>query len=476
MQTTTTPLPRSRLQIEFELPAERLTRSLDDAARRLSQQHRISGFRPGKAPRAVVERVVGASTVMEEAVDLLVEGSVREVVRDQKLLPLSSPEVEVTQAEEGKPVIFKATMQVRPEVILGDFEHFPFKPEVEPVDETMVEKVVDELRDSEGHLEPVEDRAARIGDYVIVAFDGTRDGAKFIGGSSQNMPLVLGEHRLYPGFEDHIVGMAKGEDREFDIDIPEDFQVESMRGAHMHFNLTLKELRGKVLPEANDEFARSIGRFEDLAHLKLELRKRLEENALDRARHQFADRIVEYAALNATIDLPDVLVDQEVEVMRDEVLSAMARQGISEEAYLKATGKSETEMREQFRPQAHQRARSLLVLAEISKVKGIEVSEAEVEAEVDQARSRYASNRSLVQYFESERGRNSIRSTIRQTRTVEQLVDEWLAAHPEAPRLKHIEDAGPGSTVGTPPAEAAASAGMTEPVSVTPPAAGAPGA
>jgi trigger factor len=476
MQTTNTLLPRSRLQIEFELPAERLTRSLDDAARRLSQQHRISGFRPGKAPRTVVERVVGAATVMEEAVDLLVENVVREAVRDQEIAPLASPEVEVTQAEEGKPVIFKATLQVRPVVKLGDFENFPFKPEVEPVDETMVEKVVDELRDSEAHLEPVEDRAAAIGDFVIVSFDGTRNGAKFIGGSSDQMPLVLGENRLYPGFEDHIVGMWKGDEREFDIDIPEEFPVATMRGAHMHFKLKLKELRGKVAPEANDEFARSIGRFEDLAHLKAELRKRLEENALDRARHQFADRIVDYAALNATIDLPDILVDQEVEVMRDEMRSAMARQGITEEAYLKATGKTEAEMREQLRPQAFTRARSLLALSEIAKVKGVEVPDADVEAEVAQARARYASDRSLVQYFESERGRNYIRSTLRRSRTVEQLVDEWLAAHPEAPRLRHVEDGGPGSTVETRPAESAASAGMTEPVSQMPPAAGASGA
>ena len=356
MQTTNTPLPRSRLQIEFELPAERLTRSLDDAARRLSQQHRISGFRPGKAPRAVVERVVGASTVMDEAVDLLVENAVREAVRDQEIAPLASPEVEVTQAEEGKPVIFKATLQVRPEIKLGDFENFPFKPEVEPVDETMVEKVVDDLRDGEGHLEPVEGRAAGNGDYVIVAFDGTRDGAKFTGGSSERMPLVLGQNRLYPGFEDHIVGMWKGEDREFDIDIPENFQVEWMRGAHLHFKLKLKELRGKVVPEADDEFARSVGRFKDLADLKVELRKRLEENALDRARHEFADRIVDYAAANATIDLPDILVDQEVEVMRDEMRSALARQGISDQAYFKATGKTDAEARAEFRPQAEKRA------------------------------------------------------------------------------------------------------------------------
>jgi trigger factor len=263
MQTTNTPLPKSRLQMEFELPAERLTRSLDDAARRLSQRQRISGFRPGKAPRAVVERVVGAPVLLEEAVDLLVENAVREAVREQGILPLDSPEVEVTQSEEGKPVLFKATLSVRPEVILGDFENFKFKPEVEAVDETMVEKVVDELRDSEAHLEPVTDRPAANGDYVHrVAFDGTRDGAKFVGGSSQQMPLSWARTGSTRASRTTSSGMRTGEDREFDIDIPEDFQVESMRGAHMHFALKLKELRGKIVPEANDEFARSIGRFD----------------------------------------------------------------------------------------------------------------------------------------------------------------------------------------------------------------------
>ncbi len=468
MQTTNTPLPKSRLQIEFELPAERLTRSLDDAARRLSQQHRIPGFRPGKAPRAVVERVLGAPTVLDEAVDHLIDGAVREAVREQEIVPLDSPEVEITQAEEGKPVTFKATLQVRPEIKLGDFEHFKFKPEVDAVDETMVEKVVDELRDSEAHLEPMDDREARVGDYVIVAFDGTRDGEKFVGGSSEQMPLILGENRLYPGFEDHIVGMRKGDDTEFDLAIPEDFVVESMRGAQMHFKLKLKELRGKVVPEANDEFARSIGRFTDMNHLKVELRKRLEANALDRARHEFADKIVEYAADNATIELPDILIDQEVDVMRDEMRAAMARQGISEEAYLKATGKTDEEMRESFRPQAEKRAKSLLALSEIAKVKAVEVSDAEVEAEVEQARVRYASNRSMVQYFESERGRTYIKSTFRRSRAVEQLIDEWLAAHPEAPRLVHLEDAEHSSSGDAPSESAAESVGAADPGNPTP--------
>ena len=476
MQTTNTPLSKSRLQIEFELPPERLARSIDAATRRLSQQHRISGFRPGKAPRSIVERVLGASAVLDEAVELLVEDAFRQAIREQDLAPLTSPEVEVTQAEEGKPVIFKATVQVRPEIKLGDYEHFSFKPEIQAVDETMVEKVVDELRDSQASLEPVDGRGAQKGDYAVVAFHGTRDGAPFEGGSSDRMPLILGDDRLIPGFEDNLVGAAKGEKREFDVVFPEDYQEESLRGQTTHFAVTVNELRAKVQPDATDEFARSVGKFEDMADLKAVLRKRLETNALDRARHDFADKIIEYAAANATVELPDVLIDQEVEVMRDELRSALARQGIGEEAYLKVAGKTEEDLHKEFRPQAEKRVKTLLVLSEIAKARGVEVPDRDIQAEITRARSRYASNQGLVRYFESERGRNYIRSTIRRSRTVEQLVDEWLAAHPEAPRLPHLEDAEESSTVETPSAEAAASVGATDPGSLTPPAATASGA
>ena len=456
MQTTNTPLPQSRLQLEFEVPPERLAKAIGQAVVRLARQTRVPGFRPGKAPRLMIERVLGPGVVLDEAIEQLVDDSYREALREQDLRPLTPPEVEVTQREEGKPVIFKAVVQVLPEVKLGDFEHFPFVPEVKPVDETMVEKVVDELRDNEAHLEPVPDRPAQIGDYATVAFQGTRDGASFIGGSSEQMLLMLGQNRLYPGFDDHIVGLQKGEEREFDLTIPEDFQVESMRGGEMHFNLTLKDLRGKVAPEANDDFARSIGSFTDLDHLKAELRERLEANALDRARHEFADKIVEYAVANATVDMPEILVDKEVEVMRDEMRSAIARQGMSEEAFLEAAGKTEAEMNEQYRPQALTRAKSLLVLAEIATVKGVEVSEAEIEAEVQAARTSYANDRDMVRYFDSERGRSYIRTTSRRSRTVEQLVDEWLAAHPDAPRLRHHQAASASSPMADRSAEAAA--------------------
>jgi trigger factor len=474
MQTNNTPLPKSRLQLEFELPPERLTKAITLAVGRLSHQARVPGFRPGKAPRIMVERVVGAQVVLDEAIDQLIEDAFREAMREQDLAPLASPEVEIVQGEEGKPVIFKAIVQIRPEVKLGDFEHFGFKPEIGPVDETMVEKVVDELREAEGSLEPVEGRAAVKGDYMVIGFVGTRDGVPFPGGTSERMPLIIGDDRLIPGFEDHLVGAAKGDEREFDITFPDDYQEESLRAQTAHFAVTVKEIRAKVMPPANDEFARTVGKFENMAELKAELRKRLEANALDHARHEFADKIIQYATDNATIELPDILIDQEVEVMHDELRSTLARQGIDEEAYLKVVKKTEDEIHAEFRPQAEKRVMTLLVLSEIARVKGVEVPESDVNGEIARARSRYAENPNLIKYFESERGRNYIRSTFRRSRTVELLVDEWLAAHPDSPRLPHIEDIDESAPVAGASAESAASIGVTDVGSLTPPAAAAP--
>jgi trigger factor len=467
MQTTNTPLPKSRLQLEFELPPERLSKAIDQAVGRLGRQTRVPGFRPGKAPRVMLERYLGATAIVDDAVDHLVEEAFREAMTEQDLLPLASPEVEITQSEEGKALIFKAIVQVRPDVTIGDYDHFGFEPEIKPVDETMVEKVLDELREDQASLEPVTDRGAEKGDYAVLAFVGTRDGMPFDGGSSDRMPLIIGEERLIPGFEDHLIGAEKGEEREFDIVFPEDYQEASLRDQTAHFTVTVKDLRHKALPVADDAFAKSVGKFEDLAELKAELRKRLEAGALDRARHEFSDQIIDYATANATIDLPDVLVDQEVEVMHDELRSALARQGLDEATYLKVVAKTDADLHTEFRPQAEKRVKTLMVLSEIAKARGVEVPDKDIDGEIERARSRYANNQELIKYFESERGRNYIRSTFRRSRLVEQLVDEWLAAHPDFPRLPHIEDSDDSSPVAQPAGAASAAIGATDPASLS---------
>ena len=287
----------------------------------------------------------------------------------------------------------------------------------------------------------------------------------FDGGTAERMPLIIGEDRLIPGFEDELVGLKVGDTKGFDITFPADYGEETLAGQQAHFEVEVRELREKILPDADDDFARSMGDFTDLANLREEITKRLERNALDKARHGFSDQIIEYAVANATIDLPDVLVEQEVEVMHDEFRTALARQGISEEAYTKVSGKSHEELHTDFRPDAEKRVKVLLVLSKIAETEGLQISDAEVDAEIEKGKERYAGDPKLAKYFESDRGRSYIRSTLRRSRVVEKLVDDWLAAHPEHPAIPHVED-GPADTMDDDQARSVAAVGATDPGSI----------
>ena len=465
MHVTTTPAPKSTVELEIELPPERLDQAIRDAVQHLSRRTRVPGFRPGKAPRPVLERVLGPGAVLDDAVEHLVESAYREALVKEDILPLTNADVEVVQAEEGKPLVFKATVQVRPDVTLGDYRSFNFGPEIETIDDAKVDQVVEELRDQNATLAAVEDRGAKDGDYAVIAFVGTRDGTPFEGGSSERMPLILGQERLIPGFEANLVGLKPGDSTEFDITFPDDYAETELAGQTVHFAVDVKELREKVLPDLEADFFRQLGDFEDLPALRADIQRRLESNAIDRARHEFADKIIEYAVANATVELPEVLIDQEVEVMHDEFRGQIARQGITEEAYLKVMEKTEADLHEQFRPSAEKRVKMLLVLSKVAEAEGVTIDDAAVDAEVARGRERYAGDPKLLGYFESERGRSFIRSTLRRSRVVETIIDGWLADHPEHPPLPHLEDA-PGSAVEGEGAEANAAIGATDPGSI----------
>ncbi|MEO7664661.1 MAG: trigger factor [Candidatus Limnocylindrales bacterium] len=465
MTSTITPAPRSSVTLRFELPPEQLTAALDEAVRHISRRTRIAGFRPGKAPRPVVERTVGAAAILDEAMDHLVQRAYRDALIEHDLTPLNNADVDIEAAEEGKPVVFTATVQVRPEVKLGDYAGFNFTPQIESIDASKVDKVIEELADQNATLAPVEDRGAVAGDYAVIGYVGTRDGAPFEGGSADRMPLVLGQERLIPGFEDNLTGLRPGESKGFDITFPADYAETALAGQVAHFEVELRELREKVMPTVDDEFARSMGAFEDLAMLRTEVQARLERNALDKARHEFSDQVIEYAVANATLELPDILVDQEVEVMHDEFRMSLARQGITEEAYLKVVEKTEADLHAEFRPDAEKRVKVLLVLSKVAEAEGVEISDADVAAEVRRSRQRYEKDKKTIAYFESPRGRSFIRSTLRRSRVVEQLVDRWLAAHPEHPAIPHLEDDAPSGATSS-AAEANAAIGATDPASV----------
>ena len=467
MKVTTRPAERSTVVLEVEFPPEQVRRAVEQSVRHLSRRTRVPGFRPGKAPRAILERALGISRedpaapnpLYDDAKEHLFEHSVIEAVREKELDVLSVPEPVWLEFGEVSGASYRVSLPLRPKVTLGAYTDYPFGITVDTVDDEAVDKVVEQLRDQQASLVPVEKRGAQDDDYAVISFTGTRDGAPIEGAQSERTPLIIGRERFIPGFEAQLVGLHEGEQKKFKLKFPDDYGEDELAGVEAEFDVTLLELREKRLPPADDDFARGVGKYDDMAALRAEVGRRLERNALDRARHVFADRIIEFAVANATLELPDLLVEREVEVMLDELRVRLAEQGIGFEEYLKATEREEAKLIDEYRPDAEKRVKTLLVLSEIADKENIQVDDADLAADLAQSRERYAGNPRLVAYLESERGQNYTRSLLRRSKTVETLVDRWIEQHPEFSNVQHLHDgddaeSGESAATGAEPAPA----------------------
>jgi trigger factor len=256
------------------------------------------------------------------------------------------------------------------------------------------------------------------------------------------MPLIIGRERFIPGFEDNLIGLKEGDTKSFSITFPDEYGEADLAGKPADFEVGMLELREKRMPDADNDFARALGEYDDVAALRAEIKQRLERNALDRARHVFADRIIDFAVANATLDLPDLLIESEQEVMLDELKVRLAEQGIGFEDYLRVTERDQAKVVEEFRPDAEKRVKTLLVLSAIADKENVEISEEELADELDRSRERYADNPRLLSYLESARGRTYTRSLVRRSKTIEGLIDRWIADHPEFAHVQHIESDG----------------------------------
>jgi trigger factor len=367
---------------------------------------------------------------------------VLEAAREQDLDLLAVPAPEWLTFSETDGASYRVTLPVRPEVKLGAYTDYPFKITIDEISDADVDKVIDQLRDQQASLVPVEGRGAETEDYAVIKFSGSQDGKPIEGAQAERMPLIIGRERFVPGFEDEIKGLSEGAAKSFTITFPEDYPEADLAGKPVDFEVTLLELRAKKMPDADDDFASSLGSYADMAALKTEIRSRLERNSLDRARHVFSDRIIDFAVANATVELPDLLIERELEIMLDELRVRLAEQGIAYEEYLRVTERDEAKVLEEFKPDAERRVKTLLVLSEIAQKENVEISDEELDSEVERSRERYAGNPKLVAYLESARGKTYTRSLLRRAKLVETLVDRWIDQNPEFKNVQHLHDDG----------------------------------
>jgi trigger factor len=299
--------------------------------------------------------------------------------------------------------------------------------------------VLDELREQQATLRPIDGRGAQTGDIASVKFVGTIDGEPFEGGSADRLPLVIGEDRMLPGWEDELIGLEIGATKSFDSTFPDDYRVEDLRGKQAHFEVELLDLREKLLPELHDEFAKSVSDVETLDALRAEIRDALENRADAEARHQFGDRIIDFAAANATVELPEVMIANEVEIMRDELRSRLAQQRIGLDQYLAISKQSPEELTAELREPAERRVKTLLVLSAIAEKEGVDATDTETDAEVAAQLARYEDPGQLGEYLTSRRGRSYLRMTLRNRKLVDTLIDRALGLQTDGANEPELE-------------------------------------
>ena len=436
---STRPEPGSKMVLEIEVPPDEVDRHFSTAYRHVAERTRVPGFRPGKAPRQVIDRFVGRGSVIAEAIEHLVSDSYDRALDQTDVIPIDQPEVDIDPASvsEGQAVTFTATVPVRPEVTLGAYTDYSFGLEVPEVTDEQVGQVIEELREQQATLRPVDGRTAQAGDIASVKFTGTIDGEPFEGGSADRLPLVIGENRMIPGWEDHLAGLEMGGTTEFDITFPDDYRVDELQGKEAHFAVELLDLREKLLPEVTDEFAASVGDVKTVDELRAEIRDAMEQRAAAEARHVFGDRIIDFATANATVELPEVMIANEVEIMRDELRSRLAQQRIGLDQYLALAKQTPEEMTAELREPATRRVKTLLVLSAIAEKEGVDAADTEIDAEVAEQLARYDDDARLREYLTSRRGRAYLRMTLRNRKLVDTLVERALgtdaaAAEPAA--------------------------------------------
>jgi trigger factor len=414
--------------LEIEVPPDEVDRHFATAYKHVAERTRVPGFRPGKAPRNVIDRFVGRGSVLAEAIDHLVGESYDRALDETKIIPIDQPQVDIDPASvaEGQGVTFTATVPVRPEVELGAYTGYPFELEIPEVTAVQVEGVIGELREQQATLRPVDGRGAQGGDIASVKFAGTIGGEPFEGGSADRMPLVIGENRMVAGWEDQLVGLSIGDTKGFDVTFPDDYRVEELRGKEAHFEVELLDLREKLLPEVSDEFAKSVGDVETLDELRAEIRDAMHKRADAEGRHSFGDRIIDFATSNATVELPEVMIANEVEIMRDELRTRLGQQRIGLDQYLALSKQTPEELTDELREPATRRVKTLLVLSAIAEREGIDATDEQIEAEIAEQLARFDDDAKLREYLTSRRGRSYLRMTIRNRTLVDTLIERAL--------------------------------------------------
>ena len=414
-----------QVTLTIEVEAAEVNKAVDQACKRLANRVSIPGFRKGKAPRMIVERHVGKDAVLQEAFDIVAPKALSKAFDEQKIDPVTRPSVDIETLEEGKDLVFKATVTPRPEVKLGDYKGLNVpKNEVSITDED-VEKQLKTFQDRQGKLvDAPEGAEVKDGDFTTLDFKGFVDGEAFDGGEGTDYPLQIGSNSFIPGFEDQLVGAKIGEERDVNVKFPEEYHAKELAGKDATFKCTIRSIKTKELPAIDDELAKKVSKFETLDELKADIRKNLEENAERTAENDQKSAAIEMATNNITVDIPAVMIDNRVTAMIQEMAMRLEQQGMKLEQYLQYAGTDIAKLREQYRETAEKNVKTDLMLEEVAKAEDIKVEAKDLDEEVAAMAAAYGATPQQVQKIIKEQGRiGDLAASVLRKKTAQFIID-----------------------------------------------------
>ena len=414
-----------QVTLTIEVEAAEVNKAVEQACKRLANRVSIPGFRKGKAPRMIVERHVGKDAVLQEAFDIVAPKALSKAFDEQKIDPVTRPSVDIETLEEGKDLVFKATVTPRPEVKLGDYKGLNVpKNEVNITDED-VEKQLKTFQDRQGKLvDAPEGAEVKDGDFTTLDFKGFVDGEAFDGGEGKDYPLQIGSNSFIPGFEDQLVGAKIGEERDVNVKLQEEYHAKELAGKDATFKCTIRSIKTKELPAIDDELAKKVSKFETLDELKADIRKNLEENAERTAENDQKSAAIEMATNNITVDIPAVMIDNRVTAMIQEMAMRLEQQGMKLEQYLQYAGTDIAKLREQYRETAEKNVKTDLMLEEVAKAEDIKVEAKDLDEEVAAMAAAYGATPQQVQKIIKEQGRiGDLAASVLRKKTAQFIID-----------------------------------------------------
>ena len=417
-------LEKNTAKLTIEVPAEKFEEAVQHSYNKNKGKFNIPGFRKGKAPFNMIKKMYGVGVFYEDAVDEVIDASYPDAAKESGLEIVSRPAVSIEQIEEGKSFIYTAKVAVKPEVTLGEYKGVEVQKTKSEVTEEDIETEIKRAREKNSRLITVEDRGIEDGDQVTIDFDGSVDGKRFEGGKAEDYPLTIGSHTFIDNFEEQLIGKTTGEECEVNVTFPAEYHVEELKNKPAVFKVKVKEIQRKELPEANDDFASEVSDFDTMEEYKKDLTEKLQAEKIEAAKTADEDKVVAKVIENATMEIPDQMVEEQVNGMVNDYARRLESQGISFKQYVEITGMTAEKIGEQMKPQAIKRIQTRLVLEAVVKAENIQADDAAVEEQFDKMAADFKMDKEQIKGMFGEEQMAQLKEDLAVQKAIDFLVAE----------------------------------------------------